>query len=105
LGIDTLTNGVQGAAIRVDLHNNLNASAHAGTTANLDSAVPVIGVKLSCGKTEPNHQSMFGDNSPDRTFLKVDVAWSIDIDSAALKRLMGRHFVFVALRQHSVAHV
>jgi hypothetical protein len=49
----------------------------------------VIGVKRSCGKTEPNHQSMFGDNSPDRTFLKVDVAWSIDIDIAALKRLVG----------------
>jgi DNA polymerase family B, exonuclease domain len=76
LGIDKLTD-MQEAAIRVDLNNNLKASARG--TAHLDSAV--IGVKLV-----RDHQSIFGYNSPDRTFLKVFVALPTLIP--ALKRMM-----------------
>jgi DNA polymerase family B, exonuclease domain len=76
LGIDKLTD-MQEAAIRVDLNNNLKASARG--TAHLDSAV--IGVKLV-----RDHQSIFGYNSPDRTFLKVYVALPTLIP--ALKRMM-----------------
>jgi hypothetical protein len=46
---------------------------------------------------------MFGYDSPDRTFLiyKVDVALPALI--APRKRLMGRHFVIVALRQATLS--
>jgi DNA polymerase delta subunit 1 len=76
LGIAKLTDAEEGA-IRLDLNNNLKASARGAN--HLDSAV--IGVKLV-----HDRQSIFGYNSPDRTFLKVYVALPTLIPP--LKRLM-----------------
>lgn len=61
----TSLSSMQEANIRTELNNMLKASARGAS--NLDSAV--VGVKLV-----KDHQSIFGYNSPDVTFLKVFVA-------------------------------